>query len=459
MRATLNQKLKVRYKDVVESGAYALIREDLTLYQRQYREEDKEIELFNHNGTFMWLPRWYGRTLLKEAKIHDLRYSGPDLGLECTAKLGEPPFPSQQPEAVEACITGLRQNGMGGFLVAQCGTGKTVMGVAVACAMDGPTLVLVNQEKLIGQWTTAFETFARIEGRKPKVGVIRKGRCEFGVDYPFAVAMIQSLNSREYPEGLYKSWRTVMTDEVHHLGARTWLGAVSRFNPLYLVGLTATLRRRDGLQPVFNHVIGPVLFELKRDNIQADVIFFPIPFVGSTGSFYPGGTLSKARLERRLSQIEYRNITLVEQITKAHKAGRRRHFVFSALRDHLKTIYDMLPPHVRADADFFMGQRSEAANDAALEKRVILATYEKGAEGLDVDDIDLITLATPMADVEQTVGRALRFYVAKAKPLVVDYVDTIKDCIGWAYNREKQYLDLGFKLRNSVGKALERYNG
>jgi superfamily II DNA or RNA helicase len=308
------------------------------------------------------------------------------------------------------------------------------------------------------QWKDAIESFVRIDGKKPKVGMIRKERCEYGEDYPFAVAMIQSLNSRTYPADLYSSWRTIVVDETHHLGARTWLGAVSGFNAAYLVGLTATLRRRDGLQPVFDHVIGPVLYELKRDDIQADIIFMPVPFVGSTDGFYPGGMLSKVRLERRLSRVEYRNIMLVEQISKAHKAGRKRHFVFSSLRDHLKTIYDMLPPHVRQDAGFFVGQRTKQQNDESLQKRVILATYEKGAEGLDVDDIDLISLATPKADVEQTVGRALRFYVRKAKPLIVDYVDTISECVGWAYNRERQYLELGFTLRNSVRKAMEKYH-
>lgn len=459
MRATLNQRLKLRYKDVVESGAYAIIREELTLYQKQYRDDPKEIELFEHNGTFMWLPRWYGMKFLKRggiAQVTDLRHRGPDLNLRFTAQLGESPYPSEQPKAVKACVDGILENGMGGFLVAPCGSGKTTMGTAIACALGGPTLILVNQETLIRQWRDAFETFVKIEGKKPNVGIIRKDCCEYGEDYPFSIAMIQSLHSREYPKEFYSSWRTIAVDEVHHAPARTWLEAVSKFNPLYLVGLTATLRRRDGLQPVFDHVIGPVLFELKRDTLSADVIFFPVPFMGSTNHLYPGGTLSKARLEKRLARIEYRNLTLVEQITKAHTAGRRRHFVFSGLRDHLRTIYDMLPPHVRKDAGFFMGQRTEAQNNAALKKRIILATYEKGAEGLDVDDIDLITLATPKADVEQTVGRALRFYVRKAKPLVVDYVDTIKDCIGWAYNREKQYRELGFTLRNSLYNALEK---
>jgi len=48
------------------------------------------------------------------------------------------------------------------------------------------------------------------------------------------------------------------------------------------------------------------------------------------------------------------------------------------------------------------------------------------------------------------VGRALRFYVKKWPPIIVDFVDRIGPLVEWAEKRREQYIRMGIRLRNEV---------
>lgn len=55
--------------------------------------------------------------------------------------------------------------------------------------------------------------------------------------------------------------------------------------------------------------------------------------------------------------------------------------------------------------------------------RVIFATWQFAAEGLDIPALDTLFMVTPMSDVEQAVGRILRPHEGKKEPVVVDMRD------------------------------------
>jgi hypothetical protein len=65
--------------------------------------------------------------------------------------------------------------------------------------------------------------------------------------------------------------------------------------------------------------------------------------------------------------------------------------------------------------------------EEALSKRIILATFQKSNEGLDVPRLDTLILATSVSDVIQSNRRILRTYPDKKKnPMVIDIWDNIE---------------------------------
>ena len=61
-------------------------------------------------------------------------------------------------------------------------------------------------------------------------------------------------------------------------------------------------------------------------------------------------------------------------------------------------------------------------------------------EALDIPSVDVGILATPHADVEQAVGRSLRFLDGKKQPVIIDIVDDEQHvCIPFFAKRERLY--------------------
>jgi superfamily II DNA or RNA helicase len=69
---------------------------------------------------------------------------------------------------------------------------------------------------------------------------------------------------------------------------------------------------------------------------------------------------------------------------------------------------------------------------------------------MDVPDVDMLTLATPVKDVEQPVGRILRHHALKMHPVIVDFVDQHRTLIRWARERTMYYKREGFQLLTPI---------
>lgn len=74
-------------------------------------------------------------------------------------------------------------------------------------------------------------------------------------------------------------------------------------------------------------------------------------------------------------------------------------------------------------------------------------TYQMTKEGLDIEELDALIMATPQARVEQTIGRILRELEGKSEPVTVDFVDSkIEYLRGIGHFRRSQYDHMGCKV-------------
>ncbi len=83
--------------------------------------------------------------------------------------------------------------------------------------------------------------------------------------------------------------------------------------------------------------------------------------------------------------------------------------------------------------------------EASKGKTLVIGTFQQAHEGLDIETLDTVFLATPKSNIEQSVGRILRGKARNA-PVIYDICDAWSLFNAMYYNRAKVYRASGFKI-------------
>ena len=467
-------------KSLIQPDVLKLLKIKLTKVPESYSGEAEPSIFWTEDSDYLYVPRQFGNTMGKYIKgnyylnmIHYLEDSrnSQKAKITFTGNLRE-----HQKTPLRNLVSNLNKDKIGGMFIAYCGFGKTVAGTWLAAQFGLKTLILCHKEFLMDQW---IETSIKFCGITP--GKIQRSTCD--TSKPITVAMMASLNAREY-EGIYEEFGLILVDETHHIAARTFSKAIQRFNPKFIVGLTATPRRSDGMEEVFQWLIGPILVKVERPKGGGKVIILEwnqsVP--GNFTNLYgpAKGSLNVSKLITAISKNSERTKWLMAQVSTAYKADRKI-MVLSHRRDHLYEMAEILNSlGLQGTHGFYMGQirnnkktpsdihrikakaaikgkkptpiqldpyswrtmkKSERAETS--KKRIILATYGQAKEGLDIPDINALVLTTPEKDVEQAVGRAMR----SDNPIILDLVDSHGYCVSIHKSRLKFYDKEGLKVQ------------
>jgi superfamily II DNA or RNA helicase len=210
------------------------------------------------------------------------------------------------------------------------------------------------------------------------------------------------------------------------MSAEVFSNALFKIVTPCMLGLSATMTRKDGLSKVFKMFIGGVVAKKKRDDGGRVIVR-----VKSFSS--PDEEFNRAELDFR-GQVKYATM-----ISKVHEFGPRVEFVASTIRDIVDTeeegrqllvlaqnrcLLTSLMTRATAagiDTGYYVGGMKEKDLDKSAKCRVILATYGMAEEALDIKGLSTLILASPRTSVEQAVGRILR--TKEHTPIVYDVVD------------------------------------
>jgi len=141
-----------------------------------------------------------------------------------------------------------------GVLAATTAFGKTVVAAWLIAQRRVTTLVLVHRRQLLDQWIERLTAFLDLPPRS--IGRIGGGRHKpTGL---IDVAVIQSLVRKGVVDDCVANYGHVIVDECHHLSAHSFEQVVRRAKARFVLGLSATITRKDGHHPIIFMQCGPV---------------------------------------------------------------------------------------------------------------------------------------------------------------------------------------------------------
>ena len=379
--------------------------------------ETVEYPIYRESSNKLYLPRFYGKSVFGEVKRMAI-HPGDDIGIEFAGSLR----PIQVP-VVDIYVKSVGgEYGGGGLLELPCAFGKTVLSLNIIARLKKKTLVIVNKEFLLNQWVERISQFLP----DAKVGRIQGPEIDIdGKD--IVIGMLQSISMKDYDAKTFESFGLTIIDEVHHISSEVFSRALFKIVSKYMLGLSATMERKDGTTYVFKQFLGDVVFKGEREEGEHNVEVRAIEYVSKDAEF------NKVECDFR------GNPKYSTMIVKLCDHGDRSDFIVRIIRDLVKEqpgaqimilahnrsiltyLHDSIVHQGFATAGYYVGGMKEASLKATEDKQVVVATYAMAAEALDIKTLNTLVMVTPKTDIVQSVGRILR--EKHEKPLVVDIVD------------------------------------
>jgi superfamily II DNA or RNA helicase/very-short-patch-repair endonuclease len=392
-------------------------------------------------------------TLLNGLKIrpvvHDERFSGRPIIASFKGEL--------RPEQQLAANALLAQET--GVLSATTAFGKTVLAAWLIARRGVNTLVLVHRQQLLEQWIERLSAFLELsEGAIGRIGGGRKKPT--GV---IDVAIIQSLVRKGVVNDLVAEYGHLIVDECHHLSARSFELVARRAKAKYVVGLSATVTRKDGHHPIIYMQCGPVRHRVDAKEQAAARPFGHTVIVRPTNFRMPDMPSVDQRVEfhrlyEALAVDTVRNRLICEDFLGAIREGRSP-LLLTERVEHLQLLAQSLSARVPSLTVLQGGMGRKALQLAAMQMResqansqlILLATGKYIGEGFDDSRLDTLFLALPVSwrgIIAQYVGRLHRLHEGKHEVRVYDYADLNVPMLAKMFDRRCEgYEAVGYTIQ------------
>ena len=292
------------------------------------------------------------------------------------------------------------------------GGGKTFMALCLARRIGLRTLILTHRIVLMQQWRETVE--------KCFPGIVcpvlsTSTRPEEFQDASICISNALTVPKSAWAAACMQSFGTVIVDECHLMVSKVLVQALTFVAPRYLIGLSATPYRPDGLDKLLQLYFGGrmVVRELRR---QHACIRFDTDVEAPQSKTERGETDWNAVLAFQATD-EARNTALVSVCLKACFSGRNM-LVLCKRRDHCDLLASMFQQQGESSVSCFYGTQTTFDKEC----RVLISTFPKVGVGFSHERLDMLVLAADAQEYFlQYLGRVFRR--PDTEPVVIDAVD------------------------------------
>lgn len=394
-------------------------------------DKPRVITCAEETSKFLGIPRGCLeelRDLLRSLKIkvvlRDERVGGEPLQVDFKGQLRK-----EQQAAADALIAHDT-----GVLSAPPAFGKTVLASWLIAKRGVNVLVLVHRKQLLEQWVERLSFFLNVSASE--IGTIGGGRKR--PTGRIDVALIQSLVRKGVVDDCVAGYGHLIVDECHHLSARSFELAARRAKARFVVGLSATITRKDGHQPIIFMQCGPVRFRADAKRQAESRPFTHHVIVRPTGfrAMLPESSDARVEFQALYTQIcldASRNQMICADVINVVNEGRSP-VVLTERTEHLEYLAQQVRSQVK-HVIVLRGGMGKRQFDAAREQlttipkneaRVLLATGSFLGEGFDDPRLDTLLLTLPVSwrgTIAQYAGRLHRHHEGKREVRIYDYAD------------------------------------
>ncbi len=395
------------------------------------RKDDDSPYLYPYRieGEYVYLPFHYALTLNEEFRVPK-RTELTTITMKTTISLRD-----YQKSVFKQAIKQLREK-HSVVVAVHVGWGKTMTAIKMISKIGLKAVVLVNRIVLAKQWLKEIQSVSEC-----RVAYVQNGDPTDELD----VIIINACNVPKM-EG-WEDVGCVVVDELHLIAAEQLHRAMYHLTPRYLIGLSATPTRPDGLDQLIafyydmkHHIHKPLH---RQHTVHVVRTRLELEF-----TLQADGRMNWNSLLSSQASHPERNELIVRIIQTYNE---RIFLVLCKRKSHAEELYQRLNT-ISVTATRLFGTKSDYDTSA----RVVLATSQKCGVGFSHNKLDALIIA---ADIEeyfiQYLGRVFR--TPDVEPIVFDLVDEHPTLKRHWQTRRKVYLQSGATLKNSSpGRVLSR---
>lgn len=395
-------------------------------------QNDTSYKLYKFTKKYIILPKYYGiknfgiTTFKREPMKNIINFNG---------QLRDYQIP-----IIDKILTHLHDK-EGGLLSVPCGRGKTLMAIYIAHKLGVKTLVVVHKSFLLKQWQNQIKKFCDIDA-----GTLR-GKIIDIKNKEIVVGMIQSISMKEYEDDVFDKFGLVIYDESHHCASKIFSQALMKTCCKYTLALSATPYRTDGLINVMHWFLGETIYREKL-RINNQVVAKIFNYTSSDEKFKEKiyaygpqkGKPDVVKMMGNLVKLNQRTKHIINIINEIRKDPERKIIVLSKYVEHLKEMKKGVDEMIKKDIEdgklledeinttLYIGSMKQwQREEAEANGDIFFATNDLAREGLDIERLNTVVLATSQKDVNQSVGRAMRKLLENGdlRPLIIDFSDNL----------------------------------
>lgn len=339
-----------------------------------------------------------------------------------------------QVEALSS-LTSLRANSKAkALLISATGTGKTYLSAFDAYNCKPERLLFVVHRANIAK--AAMETYKKIFGSDKSFGLYSGDARELDKDFIFSTVQTISRDSHllQFEKDTFDY---IVIDETHRAIASSYQKILQYFNPKFLLGMTATPERTDGLDvfELFDHNLA---YEIRLQKALEMKILSPFHYYGITDMSVDGEDIDDSSDFNILVSIERVRHILDKVALYGCDNGIVRGLVFcSNVKECITLSEEFNLQGFKSEA--LTGTNSEADRNKAIErlestdkptKLDYIFSVDIFNEGIDIPSVNQVIMLRPTQSsiiFVQQLGRGLRKNKNKEFLTVIDFIGNYKN--------------------------------
>ena len=385
----------------------------------------QEFELDFENG--IWVTSEF---INKYEKLYEKQRLVDKVDSNTSVRPNEIATPNSMQKEALLNISKLREgNKNKALLISATGTGKTFLSAFDAKAFNAKRLLFVVHRLNIA--VKAKKTFQNVFGGERTMGVYSGDKRELDRDFVFST--VQTISKKSHLTQFKNNhFDYIIIDESHRSGAESYQRLIDFFKPKFLLGMTATPERTDGID-IFSSFDHNIAYEIRLNRAMEEDMLSEFHYYGVTDI-----TVNEEVLE---STADFNLLTSDERVEKiisnakfyGSDNGITRGLIFCSRNDEAAELSVKLNLREYKTVALFGGDSEldrmnaieRLESDSITNKLDYIITVDIFNEGIDIPKVNQILMIRPTNSAIvfiQQLGRGLRKIDGKSYLTVIDFI-------------------------------------